>query len=308
MMPSAAASPGSGASSAAGCSPPPSASSLVILTLAADFVYARVAAAPPEAQAADGRRMARCTSPSPRSATAICTFFAWTSNGTALRFIVIRKPDGSWGTALDACMICGWAGYRQDGSNVICRNCAFGDLRSHDRAAGRLQSGGCAVARRGAGPGDGPFRPGRRRAQRSATRRPQTIMFLRIVKDSFARQPRRKLLTAVALALGMAVATATLSVALDVGDRLAREFRSLGANLLVTPQADTLPLRNWRRRLPARGFRRVSARGRSGQVEDDFLAQQHYRICAVSGCAGDACAPRRASPAPSDGARRGTPR
>src|SRR5499427_2559148 len=67
-------------------------------------------------------------------------------------------------------------------------------------------------------------------------------MFLRIVKDSFARQSRRKLLTAATLALGTAVATATLSVALDVGDRMASEFRSLGANLLVTPQADTLPL------------------------------------------------------------------
>jgi putative ABC transport system permease protein len=67
-------------------------------------------------------------------------------------------------------------------------------------------------------------------------------MFLRILKDSFARQPRRKLLTAVALGLATAVATATLSVALDVGDRLASEFRSLGANLLVTPQADALPL------------------------------------------------------------------
>ncbi len=67
-------------------------------------------------------------------------------------------------------------------------------------------------------------------------------MFLRIVKDSFARQSRRKLLTAATLALGTAIATATLSVALDVGDRMASEFRSLGANLLVTPQADTLPL------------------------------------------------------------------
>ena len=67
-------------------------------------------------------------------------------------------------------------------------------------------------------------------------------MFLRIVSDSFTRKPRRKLLTAAALALGMAVATATLEVALDVGDRLAREFRSLGANLLVTPASDTLPL------------------------------------------------------------------
>src|SRR5713101_4327222 len=67
-------------------------------------------------------------------------------------------------------------------------------------------------------------------------------MFLRLVGESFSRKPRRKALTAAALALGMAVTTATLSVALDVGDRLAREFRSLGANLLVTPQADTLPL------------------------------------------------------------------
>src|SRR6266581_1376762 len=67
-------------------------------------------------------------------------------------------------------------------------------------------------------------------------------MFLRIVGDSFSRKPRQKVLMAGALALGMAVATATLSVALDVGDRLAREFRSLGANLIVTPQADSLPL------------------------------------------------------------------
>lgn len=67
-------------------------------------------------------------------------------------------------------------------------------------------------------------------------------MFLRLVADSFSRRPRHKLLTGAALSLGMAVATAALSVALDVGDRLAREFRSLGANLLVTPQADSLPL------------------------------------------------------------------
>jgi putative ABC transport system permease protein len=67
-------------------------------------------------------------------------------------------------------------------------------------------------------------------------------MFARLVGESFVRNPRRKLLTTAALAVGMAVTTATLSVALDVGDRLAREFRSLGANLLVTPQSDTLPL------------------------------------------------------------------
>src|SRR5277367_6811184 len=57
------------------------------------------------------------------------------------------------------------------------------------------------------------------------------FMFLRLVADSFTRRPRRKVLTAAAL-----------SVSLDVGDRLSSEFRSLGANLLVTPQADSLPL------------------------------------------------------------------
>jgi len=67
-------------------------------------------------------------------------------------------------------------------------------------------------------------------------------MFLRLVTDSFTRRPRRKLLSMAALAMGMSVATAALSVSLDVGDRLAQEFRSLGANLLVTPQADSLPL------------------------------------------------------------------
>ena len=50
--------------------------------------------------------------------------YSVTANGTSLRFMVIRKPNGSWGTALDACLICGTAGYRQDGSNVVCRNCA----------------------------------------------------------------------------------------------------------------------------------------------------------------------------------------
>ena len=73
-------------------------------------------------------------------------------------------------------------------------------------------------------------------------RAPTDFMFLRLVADSFTRRPRRKVLTAAALSLGMAVVTAALSVSLDVGDRLASEFRSLGANLVVTPQADSLPL------------------------------------------------------------------
>jgi len=67
-------------------------------------------------------------------------------------------------------------------------------------------------------------------------------MLIRLLGRSIAREPRRKLLSAASLALGITVTTATLSIVLDIEDRLAREFRSLGANLLVTPRSDTLPL------------------------------------------------------------------
>src|SRR5246500_988222 len=67
-------------------------------------------------------------------------------------------------------------------------------------------------------------------------------MFLRLVADSFTRRPKRKLLTLPALASGMVVATAAQRASVDVGDRLAQEFRSLGANLLVPPEEESLPL------------------------------------------------------------------
>jgi putative ABC transport system permease protein len=65
-------------------------------------------------------------------------------------------------------------------------------------------------------------------------------MFPRIVYESFRRQARRKLLAGVAITLGVAVATAMIAVATDIGDKINRELRSYGANLVVTPQEDTL--------------------------------------------------------------------
>ncbi len=65
-------------------------------------------------------------------------------------------------------------------------------------------------------------------------------MFARLVYESFRRQKRRKLLVGVAVTLGVAVATAMIAVATDIGDKMNRELRSYGANLLVTPQEDTL--------------------------------------------------------------------
>jgi len=65
-------------------------------------------------------------------------------------------------------------------------------------------------------------------------------MFPRLVYESFRHQPRRKLLAGIAITLGVAVATAMIAVATDIGDKINRELRSYGANLIVTPQEDTL--------------------------------------------------------------------
>src|SRR5580698_4734908 len=56
-------------------------------------------------------------------------------------------------------------------------------------------------------------------------------MFARLVYESFRRQKRRKVLAGAAITLGVTVATAMIAVATDIG-----------ANLVVTPQEDSLDL------------------------------------------------------------------
>jgi high-affinity iron transporter len=93
----------------------------VILLLAADFVYARVAAAPPAAElltATDGQVRV----PTAQVSDDNLHMFRLSAGGSEIRFLIIKQPTG-YGVALDACQICGRAGYRQEGSNVICRNC-----------------------------------------------------------------------------------------------------------------------------------------------------------------------------------------
>lgn len=65
-------------------------------------------------------------------------------------------------------------------------------------------------------------------------------MFGRLVFESFRRQKRRKILAGIAITLGVGVATAMIAVATDIGDKISRELRNYGANLIVTPQEDTL--------------------------------------------------------------------
>ena len=65
-------------------------------------------------------------------------------------------------------------------------------------------------------------------------------MIVRFVQESIRRAPRRKALIIAAIAMGSAVATAMLGVMLDIGDKINRELRSDGANIVVTSRAASL--------------------------------------------------------------------
>ncbi len=47
-----------------------------------------------------------------------------TPNGFDVRFIVVKKPQGvAYGVGLDACEICGIAGYFERGDDIVCKRC-----------------------------------------------------------------------------------------------------------------------------------------------------------------------------------------
>lgn len=96
---------------------------VVLVALTADYVYARSAtdlspAKPVEASS----NVVRV--PVAEVNDGNLHRFSFTHNKTTVRFIVLRRPDGTLAAALDACQICGLQGYYQEGRNVICKNCA----------------------------------------------------------------------------------------------------------------------------------------------------------------------------------------
>jgi high-affinity iron transporter len=94
----------------------------VVVSLAAEFAYTHAANAPEPAKtvdAADGK----VHIPLSELTDASLHFYTADVNGTVMRFLVVHQTNGDYVTALDACQICGRVGYRQEGQNVICRNC-----------------------------------------------------------------------------------------------------------------------------------------------------------------------------------------
>lgn len=96
---------------------------VILLTITAEFVYARATQALSPAQAVSPRdgviRLPMTAVDDGRLHR-----FGLEFNGTTVRFLLIKKPNGQIATALDACLICGDVGYFQKGRDVICKNCS----------------------------------------------------------------------------------------------------------------------------------------------------------------------------------------
>ena len=96
---------------------------LVVFSLAAEYVFARTNAAPsPATRLVAHNDQVRI--PLAELQDSSLHFYTVEVQSTVIRFLVIHKPNGDFSAELDGCQICGAAGYRQEGQNVICRNCA----------------------------------------------------------------------------------------------------------------------------------------------------------------------------------------
>jgi len=96
---------------------------LVMVLICSQFIYSRTAHAmtPPE-------RVSALNSEVQISTVELADHklhrYSVAVGGTEVRIIAILDASATLRAALDACAICGSQGYYQDGTNVICRNCA----------------------------------------------------------------------------------------------------------------------------------------------------------------------------------------
>ncbi|MDR2112490.1 MAG: ABC transporter permease [Candidatus Accumulibacter sp.] len=60
-------------------------------------------------------------------------------------------------------------------------------------------------------------------------------MILRMLRQSWRRNPRRKLLSIATVFLAASLLSALMLVSIDIGDQMAREMKSYGANILMLP-------------------------------------------------------------------------
>jgi high-affinity iron transporter len=94
----------------------------VVLSLTAEYVYARSMNAPVQARLLIAQNN-QVRIPLSELTDSSLHYYTADVDAAEIRFLVIHKTNGDYATALDACQICGAAGYKQEGQNIICRNC-----------------------------------------------------------------------------------------------------------------------------------------------------------------------------------------
>ncbi len=110
---------------------------LFIMLITAQFIYAKSASAlSPAAEIVITNGEARI--PLAQVNDGDLHRFVAHIRGNEVRFWLMRKPDGSVGTVLDACEICGPVGFYKNGNQIICKNCA---APINPQSVG--QAGGC---------------------------------------------------------------------------------------------------------------------------------------------------------------------
>lgn len=67
-------------------------------------------------------------------------------------------------------------------------------------------------------------------------------MLLRICRRAMARQRGKTLMAVLAIVAGSALTTALLSIAFDITDKMGRELRAFGANILIVPKRAAIPV------------------------------------------------------------------
>ncbi len=67
-------------------------------------------------------------------------------------------------------------------------------------------------------------------------------MFFHIISRSFIREKRRNRLAVLTVFLSAALITALMCVSIDIGDKMAKEMKTYGANIELVPKSDSLSL------------------------------------------------------------------
>jgi len=66
-------------------------------------------------------------------------------------------------------------------------------------------------------------------------------MFFKLMKRTFTKGFKSKILAVAAIMLGTSMATTMLSISMDIGDKMNRELKSYGSNIVVKPESAYIP-------------------------------------------------------------------